>query len=98
MKHNKWFVACLICLVATAIPGGMNIMWGVLACVGCAGGCFLKWMYEEDKYQKRVDKCGKVCYTIIVPREQTPKTKRKKLKKSFKKGLTNETKHDIIRM
>lgn len=56
MGHNKWFVACLLCLVASAIPGGMGLMWGVVICVLCAGGCFIKWMYEEEKYQNRVDK------------------------------------------
>ena len=28
------------------------MMLGVLACVACAGGCFAKWLVEEDKYQK----------------------------------------------
>lgn len=53
MGHNKWFVACLGCLLVAAIPGGMNIMWGVLVCVGFSGACFLKWLYEEDKEQKK---------------------------------------------
>lgn len=52
MKHNKWFVRCLGCLVACAIPGGLGMMVGVLVCVICAGGCFAKWLYEEDKYQR----------------------------------------------
>ena len=56
MGHNKWFVACLICIVASAISGGMEIMSGVVLCIVCAGGCFIKWMYEEEKYQNRVDK------------------------------------------
>lgn len=56
MGHNKWFVACLLCLIASAIPGGMGLMWGVVICGLCAGGCFIKWMYEEEKYQNRVDK------------------------------------------
>lgn len=51
MGHNKWFVGCLGCLMACAIPGGLGIMLGVLACVVCAGGCFAKWLIEEDKYQ-----------------------------------------------
>lgn len=52
MGHNKWMIACLGCLVACAIPGGLGIMLGVLGCVVCAGGCFLKWVIEEDKYQR----------------------------------------------
>ena len=52
MKHNKLMVACLGCLVACAISGGLDMMLGVLACVACAGGCFAKWLVEEDKYQK----------------------------------------------
>jgi epoxyqueuosine reductase QueG len=28
------------------------MMLGVLACVACAGGCFTKWLVEEDKYQR----------------------------------------------
>lgn len=52
MGHNKWFVACIGCLVATAIPGGMGIMWGVIVCVVLAGACLVKWSYEEDKEQK----------------------------------------------
>ena len=27
-------------------------MLGVLVCVACAGGCFAKWLVEEDKYQR----------------------------------------------
>lgn len=34
MRHNKWFVGCLGCLMA------------------CAGGCFVKWLVEEGKYQQ----------------------------------------------
>ena len=56
MKHNKWLVACLGCLVACAIPGGLRIMLGVLACVACAGGCFAKWLVEENKYQREEQK------------------------------------------
>lgn len=52
MKHNKWMVACLGCLVACAIPGGLEIMWIVLILVACAGGCFAKWLIEEGKYQE----------------------------------------------
>ena len=52
MGHNKWMIGCLGCLVACAIPGGMGIMLGVGLCVICAGGCFAKWLYEEDKYQR----------------------------------------------
>ena len=52
MGHNKWMIACLGCLVLCAIPGGMGIMLGVGLCVICAGGCFAKWLYEEDKYQR----------------------------------------------
>lgn len=52
MGHNKWMVACLGCLVACAVPGGMGAMLEVLACVACAGGCFAKWLVEEDKYQR----------------------------------------------
>lgn len=52
MKHNKWMVACLGCLVACAIPGGLEIMWAVLILVACAGGCFVKWLIEEGKYQE----------------------------------------------
>lgn len=52
MKHNKWMVACLGCLVACAIPGGLEIMWAVLILVACAGGCFTKWLVEEGKYQE----------------------------------------------
>ena len=52
MGHNKWFVASLGCLVACAIPGGLGMMLGVLVLVACAGGCFAKWLVEEDKYQR----------------------------------------------
>ena len=52
MKHNKWFVGCLGCLVACAIPGGLGMTLIVLALMVCAGGCFAKWLVEEDKYQK----------------------------------------------
>lgn len=52
MKHNKWFVGCLGCLMASVVPGGLRMMLGVLACVVCAGGCFAKWLIEEDKYQR----------------------------------------------
>lgn len=38
--------------MASAVPGGLGMMLGVLACVACAGGCFAKWLVEEDKYQK----------------------------------------------
>ena len=49
MKHNKWFAGCLGCLVACAIPGSLGMMLGVSACIACAGGCFVKWIVEEDK-------------------------------------------------
>lgn len=52
MGHNKWFVGCLGFLVACAIPGGLGMPLGALACVACAGGCFAKWLDEEDKYQR----------------------------------------------
>lgn len=52
MGHNKWMVACLGCLMACAIPGPLGMMWVVLALVACAGGCFWKWLVEEDKYQR----------------------------------------------
>ena len=52
MEHNKWMGACLGFLVISAVPGGLEIMLGVLACVVCAGGCFAKWLMEEDKYQR----------------------------------------------
>ena len=52
MKHNKWLVGCLVCLVACAIPGGLGMMLGVSACAACAGGCFAKRLVEEDKYQR----------------------------------------------
>lgn len=51
MKHNKWFAACIGCLMVSAVPGGLGMMLGVLACVACAGSCFAKWLVEEDKYQ-----------------------------------------------
>lgn len=54
MGHNKWAVASLGYLVASAIPGGLGMMVGVLACMACAGGCFAKWLVEEDKYQRAV--------------------------------------------
>ena len=54
MGHNKWAVASLGFVVACAIPGGLGVMWAVLACVACAGGCFAKWLVEEDKYQRAV--------------------------------------------
>ena len=74
MKHNKWMVACFGFLAACAIPGGLGIILGVLVCVACAGGCFAKWLVEEDKYQKAeyekylenlkkgLDKQAKRCY------------------------------------
>ena len=52
MAHNKWFAGGLGCLVTCAIPGGLGMMFGVFACVVCAGGCFVKWLIEEDKYQR----------------------------------------------
>ena len=51
MAYNKWLFGSLGCLVACAVPGGLGIMFGVLACVVCAGGCFVKWLVEENKYQ-----------------------------------------------
>ena len=56
MKHNKWLVGCLGCLVACAIPGGLGMMLGVSACVACASVCFAKWLIEEDKYQRKKKK------------------------------------------
>ena len=52
MGHNKWMVAYLGLLVACAIPGGLGVMWGVLALIICAGGCFTRWLVEEDKFQQ----------------------------------------------
>lgn len=52
MGHNRWMVGCLGCLVACAVPGGLGAMAGVLVCIACAGGCFAKWLVEEDKYQR----------------------------------------------
>ena len=52
MGHNKWAVASFGCLLASAVPGGLGVMWGVLALVAVAGGCFFKWLIEEDKWQK----------------------------------------------
>ena len=52
MKHNKWMIACLMFLVVCAIPGGLDMMLGVLGCIVCAGLCFSKWVVEEDKYQR----------------------------------------------
>jgi hypothetical protein len=52
MGHNKWMLGCFGCLVACAIPGGLGIMWAVLALIVCAGGFFWKWLVEEDKYQR----------------------------------------------
>ena len=52
MGHNKWFIGCLGFLTACAIPGGLGMMWVVLALIACAGGCFWKWLVEEDKYQR----------------------------------------------
>ena len=52
MKHNKWFAACIGCLMVSAVLGGLGMMFGVLACVACAGACFAKWLFEEDKYQR----------------------------------------------
>lgn len=52
MKHNKWMLGCFGCLMACAIPGGLEMMLAVLACMACAAGCFAKWVVEEDKYQK----------------------------------------------
>ena len=52
MGHNKWMVACFGCLAACAIPGGLGMMLAVFALVACAGGCFAKWLVEEDKYQR----------------------------------------------
>lgn len=81
MKHNKWFAGCLRCLIACAIPGGLDMMLGVLACVACAGVCFAKWLVEEDKYQraehekylenlkKEVDKYSTQCYNKDTKKE-----------------------------
>ena len=52
MKHNKWMVTCLGCLVASAIPGGLEMMFCFLCCLVFAGLCFSKWIVEEDKYQR----------------------------------------------
>jgi hypothetical protein len=51
MNHNKWILWCFVCLMISAIPGGMGVMPGVLSCVACAGGCFVKWVMEEEKFQ-----------------------------------------------
>ena len=51
MNHNKWILWCFVCLMISAIPGGMGVMPGVLSCVACAGGCFVKWLMEEEKFQ-----------------------------------------------
>lgn len=56
MKHNKWFAFSLGFLAICTIPGGLEMMIGVLACVICAGGCFAKWLVEEDKYQRKEHK------------------------------------------
>lgn len=81
MKHNKWFAGCLGCLIACAIPGGLGMTLGVLACVACAGGCFAKWLIEEDKYQraehekylenlkKEIDKYSTPCYNKDTKKE-----------------------------
>ena len=81
MKHNKWFAGCLGCLMACAIPGGLGMTLGVLACIACAGGCFAKWLVEEDKYQraehekylenlkKEVDKYSTPCYNKDTKKE-----------------------------
>ena len=53
MGHNKWMIACFGCLMACAIPGGLGMMLVVFALVACAGGCFAKWLIEEDKYQRK---------------------------------------------
>lgn len=53
MKHNKWFIFSLGFLVICAIPGGLGMMMSVFICIICAGGCFLKWLIEEDKYQQK---------------------------------------------
>lgn len=52
MGQNKWLICSFLSLVLCAIPGGMGMMLGVGLCVICAGGCFAKWLYEEDKYQR----------------------------------------------
>lgn len=52
MGHNKWIVASFGCLVASAFPGGLNMMLGALVCIACAGGCYAKWLIEELKYQE----------------------------------------------
>ena len=58
------------------------MMLGVLACVACAGGCFAKWLVEEDKYQraehkkylenlkKRLDKTPYLCYNKDTKKER----------------------------
>ena len=53
MKHNKWLVSSLGFLVISAIPGGLGMVLGVLACVTCAGGCFIKWAVEEEREQQK---------------------------------------------
>ena len=50
MGHNKWMIACLGCLVVSAIPGGLGIMLGVLACVACAGGCFAGGVFNQQQH------------------------------------------------
>lgn len=52
MKHNKWMAVYLGCLVACAILNSLGMKLGVLACVVGAGGCFIKWLVEVDKYQQ----------------------------------------------
>ena len=81
MKHNKWAVISLGCLVACAIPGGLGMMLGVLVQVALAGVCFAKWIIEEDKYQramyekfledlkKGVDKTPSPCYNKDTKKE-----------------------------
>ena len=53
MRHNKWMLGSIGCLVACAVPGGMGAMWGVLACVTCAGGCLQSGFGKKINLKKQ---------------------------------------------
>ena len=53
MKHNRWIVACVGCLVACVVFGDREILWATFASIACAGGCFWKWLVEDDKHLRR---------------------------------------------